>query len=265
MRRIISLILLCALCLLPCTLSACGGERVTVEEIKIVAPEKIRAGDVFRLEYTTVPEEAAEKVRVDWEIGDPRRLSYEDGEFTALTCGKVTVSAHVRGCEAADEIELTVAVPEGFRRYSAEGYAVVYPSGWTSSAAGRVQTWVAPSGSPNMNVTTEALNATYFTAPAASFQTVLESSYGLMGFTVQFTEPTVVKKQTYLGVSRLQVDYRYTLTLMGNTTSLRQTQLIFNNAEADLSCILTVTFEAETFDDAAAELQKTIFDQFLPE
>ena len=32
MRRIISLILLCALCLLPCTLSACDMGAITEEE-----------------------------------------------------------------------------------------------------------------------------------------------------------------------------------------------------------------------------------------
>ena len=265
MKKFFALAFTLLLCFTTCmAVAAC--EKIEIEEISIVAPAStsIKAGETFMLEYTTVPEEAAEKIKVKWEISDETKLSYEDGEFTALTCGTVKVTASVKGNDATDEIELKVTAPEGFKEYSSTGYQLVYPSTWKSSTQGKLQTWTAANNTTNMNISTEELKASYFTAPASSYQAVIESTYGLMGFTVNFTQPVKVTKGKYLGVERVQVDYKYTLTAGSITTSIHQTQLIINNADANLSCVLTVTFQEKDFNEAAALLQDTIFSQFMP-
>ena len=257
------------LCCISCVaFTACGKEEeiIPIEEISIVAPSstEIRAGEKFSLGFTTVPEEAAEKVHVNWKISDSKRLSYENGEFTALTCGTVKVSAHVKGNEATDEIEIKVIAPRGYTQYSKTGYSLVYPSSWTYSALGNIDTWTASNGTTNMNVTTEALNKAYMTATASAFQASYETMYSLMGYTVNFTQPVKVEKGNYLGVDRVQVTSVYTLTVAGSTMNVHQTQLIFNNSNANLSCVLTVTYHVEDYDAAATQLEKTVFSQFMP-
>lgn len=265
MKRAIAAAVAWLLLLVPCAVLGACGETVAVDSIEIVEPASaVKAGDVFTLTYRTVPEDAADKIDVDWEIGDERRLSHKGDEFTALTCGTVKVTARVKGGEATDEITLKVAAPEGYREYSAKGYCVVYPSDWTPSKLGAVQTWTAPNGTTNMNVATETLNKTYFSAPAASFQTLIESTYGLLGYTVQFTRPVTVKKEKYLGVDRVRVEYSYSLTLQGVTSNLCQSQLIFNNEEANLSCVLTVTYRAEEDEEEISKIKDVVFNQYLP-
>ena len=267
MKKVFAFILTAFLAIASCAvMSACKEDTVSVEEIKIVATEakEYKAGETFTLSYTTVPEDAAEKITVNWNISDSQKLSYKDGSFTALTCGTVKVTASVKGGEATDEIELKVIAPDGFKEYSDTGYKLVYPSSWTSSALGKIQTWTAANGTTSMNVSTEELKESYFTATAASYQSVIETTYSLMGYTVNFTEPVSAKKATYLGVERVQVDYRYTLQISVITTTIHQTQLIINNTDENLSCILTVTFWEENFDEAAAKLQETVFSQFMP-
>ena len=265
MKKIFAFIAAAMLCITCVAFTACG-ETVTIEEISIVAPAstEIKAGETFVLDYVTVPEETSESIKVDWEISDARRLSYENGEFTALTCGTVKVTASVKGSEATDEIELKVIAPEGYSEYSNTGYKLVYPSSWTSSAVGKVYTWTASNGTTSMNITTEDLNASYFTAPASSYQAVIESTYGLMGYTVNFVQPVTVKKSKYLGVERVQVNYIYTLTVAGSTATIHQTQMIINNSDTNLSCVLTVTFREENFNADAQQLQEMIFSQFMP-
>ena len=265
MKKFFAFLFTLVLCFSTCmAVAAC--EKIEIEEISIVAPAStsIKAGETFALEFTTVPEEAAEKIKVKWEISDETKLSYKDGEFTALTCGNVKVKANVKGNEATDEIELKVTAPEGFKEYSSTGYRLVYPSKWTASKQGKLQTWTSSKETTNMNVSTEELNTSYFTAPASSFQSVIESTYGLMNITVNFKQPVTVKKDKYLGIERVRVDYLYTLTAAGTMMTIHQTQMIINNADADLSCILTVTFQERDFNEAAEELQDTIFSQFMP-
>lgn len=264
MKKIIALASALVLCIACVSLAACGEEKVSVDEISIVAPAatEYKAGETFTLDYITVPESAAEKVKVNWEISDSRRLSYNDGKFTALTCGTVKVTASVKGCEATDEIELKVTAPEGFKEYSGTGYSLVFPSNWNKTTVMGITTWTAGNGTTNMNITTEELNQNYFSASASAFQTVIETAYALMG--VNFTKPVTIEKSTYLGVERIQVNYEYSLTMAGITTSLRQTQMIFNNSDANLSCVLTVTFQAKDFDEEAQKLQEKIFSQFMP-
>ena len=263
MKKFFAFIAAAMLCISCLIFASCG---TPVEEISIVAPDstEIRAGETFTLEYTTVPEEAAEKAKVKWQISDSTKLSYKNGEFTALTCGKVKVTATVKGSDATDEIELKVKAPKGFTAYSDTGYKVVYPSSWTPSTLGKIQMWSAANGTPNMNITTETLNAAYFSSPASAFQTKIETTYLLMGYTVNFTKPVTVKKSKYLGVERVQVDYFYSLTAGGSSESFHQTQMIFNNAKFNLSCLLTFTYHAENFNEAAEKLQGTVFNQFMP-
>ena len=259
----VTLLVCCTACI---ALGACG-EVIHVDEIHIVAPAstEIRAGETFTLEYTTLPEEAAEKIKVNWKISDSRRLSYADGEFNALTCGTVKVTASVKGSEATDEIELKIIEPEFFSRYVGRGYVVVHPTNWIKSTQGTIDVWTASNGTTNMNVTTEQpLNNAYFSSPASSFQAAMKTTYELLGYTVDFVQPVTVTKKKYLGVERVRVDYVYSLTIENTTTTLYQTQLIVNNADKNLSCVLTVTFREENFDDKAQQLQETIFSQFLP-
>ena len=253
------------LCCISCVAFAACGEVTSVEEISIVKPvsTEIRAGDTFSLDYVTVPEEAAESVKVNWEISDSRRLSYKNGEFTALTCGTVTVTARVKGNVAYDEIVLNVTAPTGFKESSGTGYTLVYPSSWIQSQLGAVRTWTASNGTTNMNITTEQLNATYMTAPASSFQAAYETTYSLMGYTVNFTEPVKVERSKYLGVRRVRVTSVYSLTALGMTSNIHQTQMIINNEDVNLSCVLTVTFREENFDESAMELQEKIFSLFM--
>lgn len=265
MKKIFALasaILLCGTCV---SFVACG-EEVSIDEISIVAPEatEFKAGETFTLDYITVPEDAAEKIKVNWEISDSKRLSYQDGEFTALTCGTVKVTARVKGQEVSDEINLKVTAPEGFKEYSSSGYSLVYPSDWTSSTLLGNPTWTAPNLTTNMNVATEDLNEYYFSAPASYFQTAYETMYGLMGYNVKFEQPLTAKKSTYLGVERVLVNYDISLTLLGVTTRIHQTQLIFNNTESNLSCVLTMTFQQKDYDEEAQRLQETVFSQFMP-
>ena len=264
MKKLLAFIAAVMLCI-PCVALASCGET-PIDEISIVAPAstEISAGETFTLEYKTVPEEAAEKIKVNWKISDMTKLSYKNGEFTALTCGTVKVTASVKGSEATDEIKLKVKAPKGFSEYSDTGYQLVYPSSWTPSTLGKVQMWSTASGYPNMNIVTETLNAAYFSSPASAYQTKIETTYSLMGYTVNFTKPVTVKKSKYLGVERVQVDFLYTLTAAGSTTSIHQTQMIFNNAKVNLSCVLTITYRAEDFNAAAEKLQETLFSQFMP-
>ena len=263
MKKFFAFVATAMLCISCLVFASCG---TPVEEISIVAPAstEIRAGETFALEYTTVPEEAAEKAKVQWQISDSTKLSYSKGEFTALTCGKVKVTAKVKGSDATDEIELKVIAPKGFTTYSDTGYKVVYPSSWTASTLGKIQMWSSANGTPNMNIATETLNTSYFTSPASAFQTKIETTYSLMGYTVNFTKPVTVKKSKYLGVERVRVDYIYTLTAQGSTSSLHQTQMIFNNAKVNLSCVLTFTYYTENYNEAAEKLQETVFNQFMP-
>ena len=258
------------LCCLSCVaLTACGEEEniIPIEEISIVQPAstEIRAGEKFTLGFTTVPAEAAEEVHVNWEISNSQRLSYENGEFTALTCGTVKVTASVKGNEATDEIELKVIPPQGYTQYSKTGYSLIYPSNWTYNALGNIDTWNANDGTTtNMNMTTEPLNKTYMTASGSIFQASYETMYSLMGYTVNFTQPVKAEKSNYLGVDRVQVTAVYTLTVGGTSMNIHQTQMIFNNSDVNLSCVLTVTYRAEDYNDAATQLEKTVFSQFMP-
>lgn len=266
MKKLLATFFAFVLCFGTCVaLAACdlGGSSVAIEEIHIVAPEstEITAGETFTLEYTVVPESAAEKVKVNWEIDNEQRLSYKKGEFTALTCGTVKVTASVKGNEATDEIELKVTAPDGFKEYSGTGYQLVHPRSWTTSTVMGIRTWTAKNGTTNMNISTEDLNESYFTAPASSFQAVIEGTYGLMGADVKFAEPVTLKKDTYLGMARVRVEYNYSITMLGETLSFRQTQMIINSS--DTSYLLTVTFLVEDFDEAAETLQETIFSQFV--
>ena len=264
MKKFLAFIAAVMLCIPCAALVSCG--ETPIDEISIVAPAstEIRAGDTFPLEYTTLPEDAAEKIKVNWKISDSTKLSYKNGEFTALTFGTVKVTASVKGSEATDEITLQVKAPRGYSEYLGTGYQLVYPSSWTPSTTGAVKMWIAADGKTSVNVATETLNAAYFTSPASAYQTAIESSYTLAGYTVNFTKPATIKKSKYLGVERVQVDYLYTLKTSGTTTTLHQTQLIFNNAKANLSCVLTVTYNAEDFNAAAETLQETVFSQFMP-
>lgn len=265
MKKWFAVVLMVLLCCITCgAFAAC--EKVEIDEIEIVAPAlgEVAAGETFKLEYRTVPEEAAEKVKVNWKISDPKRLSYKDGEFTALTCGTVTVTASVKGSSVTDEVNLTITAPAGFSGYSGTGYRLVYPSSWTAGKVGGIQTWTAADGTTNMNVSTEELNTSYFVAAAKSYQTMIESTYDQAGYTVNFIQPVKLTRDKYLGVKRVRVDYEYSLTYMGISSSVHQTQMIFNNANAKLSCVLTVTFALADYDEAAQELQNKIFDQFMP-
>ena len=257
-------IILC--CIITCTAFTACGKSVHIDEINIVEPAstEIRAGEKFTLDFVTLPEEAAESVKVKWDISDSRRLSYKNGEFTALTCGTVKVTVSAKGNTATDEIELRVIAPAGFEEYSNTGYSLVYPSSWKSSTVGAVRQWTASNGTTNMNITTESLNPTYMKASASAFQTAFETNFALMGYTVNFTQPVKVEKGKYLGVTRVQVTSIYTLTVGSRTSSIHQTQMIFNNESAGLSCVLTVTFHEENFDDLAVQMQNTIFSQFMP-
>lgn len=253
-------------CILSCMAVAACGETTHIDEISIVQPSttQIMAGETFKLDYVTIPEEAAQSIKVNWQISDSKRLSYKNGEFTALTCGTVKVTAKVKGNEATDEIEFKVIAPSGFKEYSQTGYSLVYPSDWRETTMGSVRQWVASNGTTNMNITTESLNATYMKASAKAFQTAYETQYALMGYTVQFTQPVKVEKAKYLGVTRVQVTSIYTLVAGGSTANIHQTQMIINNSDANLSCVLTVTFREENFDNSALQLQNTIFSQFMP-
>ena len=265
MKKFFAFVAAALLCVMCVAFVACD-EIVPIEEISIVAPAStsFKAGETFTLKCKTVPVEAAYKVTVKWEISDERKLSYKDGEFTALTCGTVKVTAHVKGNEATDEIELQVTAPDGFTEYSNTGYQLVYPSYWVASKQGKLQTWATPNGASNMNIVTEELNTHYFSAPASSFQALIESTYGLMGYTVNFTQPVKVTKSKYLGVERVRVEYLYSLKTAWTTTSMRQTQMIINNTDANLSCVLTFTFLEENFNETAMQLQETVFSQFMP-
>lgn len=248
-------------------LTACGKEEIVhIDEITIVKPSStsIMAGEKFTLDCVILPEEAAEQAKVSWEISDKTKLSYSDGEFTALTCGTVKVKAGVKGNDVYDEIELKVIAPSGFKEYSSTGYKLVYPSNWSSSSAGGTKQWAANGGSPNMNVVTEALNKAYMSAPASAFQTSYELMYQLMGLTVNFTQPVKVEKSNYLGVTRVLVTSRYSFSGGGVSGSVYQSQLIFNNSEANLSCVLTLTFNDKDYTDSAQKLEQTIFNQFMP-
>ena len=268
MKRFFALVITLLMCFATCTAVAACDKTVKIDEISIVEPESLvfMSGETFTLEYTTVPKRAAKKVEVDWETSDENKLSYADGEFTANICGKVTVkvTAHGRDNDVSDEITLRVKAPEGFEESSGRGYQLVYPSEWEWSRQGDIQTWTASNDTTNMNITTEALNKNYLTATAYTFKSTIEAIYGLLGITVSFTKPVKVTKENYLGVDRVRVDYQYSFKILGKTTKLHQTQMIFNNDDVKLSCVLTVTYRAEDFDEKAEQLQETIFSQFIP-
>lgn len=270
MKKFLTLLFAAILCVACAALAACNKEpTVEIDDITITAPAstEIKAGEKFTLEYTILPAEAAESVTVEWEISDSTKLSYSNGEFTALTCGDVTVTARVKGNEATDTLELKVTAPDGFMEFTGTGYSLVHPKLWVHSSEEGVDMWqsVILGSTANMNVTTEELNTNYFTVASGElFQTTIEVMFGLSGATVTFDEPVTVEKTTYLGVERLQVNYLYTVDYSGITLNMHQTQLIINNKDANLTCILTVTFAAEEFDVAAAQLQQTIFSQFMP-
>lgn len=247
-----------------------GEESVSIDEVKITAPAstEIKAGEKFTLEYTILPAESADDAKVEWEISDSTKLSYANGEFTALTCGNVTVTAHVKDSQVTDKIDLKVTAPNGYTEFIGNGYSLVYPSLWNHSLESGVDTWnsMLLGSTANMNVTTEELNPNYFSVTSGElFQTTIEAMFELSGATVTFDEPVTVEKTTYLGVERLQVNYLYTVEYSGIITlTMHQTQLIINNEDANLTCILTVTYSAEEFDEAAAKLQQTVFSQFMP-
>lgn len=265
MKKFFAILVTALLCVTCMAFAACE-KIIPIESISIVQPAttEIRVGESFALECTTVPEEAAKEIKVNWQIDDTSKLSYKNGKFTALTCGPVKVKATVKGNTATDEIELRVLAPEGFKEFGNTGYRLVRPSNWSQSKVGVLYTWTASNGTSSMNVSTEELNKTYFVASAGSYQSMIETSYGLMGYTVKFDKAVTVQKSTYLGVKRVQVNYLYTLTKGSSSTKLHQTQLIFNNSAENLSCILTVSFLQEDFDEDAAKLQQTIFNQFMP-
>lgn len=272
MKKFLAFLFTAVLCVTCAAFAACKEEEdtVSVDEITITAPAstEIKAGDKFSLEYTVLPAEVAESAKVEWEISDRTKLSYANGEFTALTCGNVTVTARVKGNEVYDKIDLKVIAPEGYKEFKGNGYSLVYHTLWNHTTVAGIDTWTSPyyedGTTASMNVTTETLNEAYFKAPASFFQSTYEISFGLMGYTVTFDEPVTVEKSTYLGVERLQVNCLYSLTVSGVSTSIHQTQLIFNNKEANLSCVLTVTYGATHFTDSAAKLQETVFSQFMP-
>lgn len=269
MKKFMAFVFAAILSVTCAALAACtGGENsVSVEEVKITAPAstEIKAGEKLTLEYTILPAEAAENAKVEWEISDSTKLSYANGEFTAHTCGDVTVTAHVKDSQVTDKIELKVTAPEGYTEFTGNGYSLVYHSLWNHATLAGIDTWTSgyyeDGTTSSMNVTTETLNENYFKAPASTFQTTLEVMYGVMGYTVTFDQPVTIEKSTYLGVERLQINYLYSLSAGSETVSFHQTQLIFNNTEANLSCVLTVTFVAEHFN---AQLQQTVFSQFMP-
>lgn len=273
MKKILAFVFAAILSATCAAFAACsdGEESVSIDEVKITAPAstEIKAGEKFTLEYTILPAEAIEYAQVEWEISDSTKLSYANGEFTALTCGNVTVTAHVKDSQVTDKIDLKVTAPNGYTEFIGNGYSLVYPSLWNHSSEGGVDIWMPMylGSTANMNVITEELNPDYFTTASGEFfqSTIEEAMSELSGVTVTFDEPVTVEKTTYLGVERLQVNYLYTVDYSGITTiTMHQTQLIINNEDANLTCILTVTYTAEEFDEAAAKLQQTVFSQFMP-
>lgn len=275
MKKFMAFVFAAILSVTCAALAACtGGEdSVSVEEVKITAPAstEIKAGEKFTLEYTILPAEAAEGAKVEWEISDSTKLSYANGEFTAHTCGDVTVTAHVKDSQVTDKIELKVTVPEGYTEFTGNGYSLVYPSKfWFYSSVDGVDNWDeglvnANGGTNNINVTTDELNEDLFAVTSGEFfETVIEAMYSIIGITVNFEQPTTVEKSTYLGVERLEINYVYSITFDGVTGSVHQTQVMFNNKEANLTCTLTLTFAASDFDDDVQLLQQTIISQFMP-
>ena len=266
MKKLITFALTLVLCCITAAAFSSCEKTVPIDEISIVARgvNEVRAGQTFTLGYKTVPEDAAQKVKVNWEISDPTKLSYKNGEFTALTCGTVKVTASVTGNEATDEIELKVIAPHEYTEFSAKGYRLVYPSSWTPSTVKGVNIWTDKNNTTNMNVTTETLNTNYFTASIDGYKSVIELPYGLLGYKVTFTKPVRVKKSTYLGIQRVQVEYVYSLTELGPTINMHQTLLIFNNDDANLTCVLTMTFRQEDYNAAAVKHQEIVFSQFMP-
>lgn len=275
MKKFLAFLFTAILCVTCAALAACkeGGNAVSVEEITITAPAstEIKAGEKFSLEYTIAPAEVAESAKVEWEISDRTKLSYSNGEFTALTCGNVTVTARVKGNEVFDKIDLKVIAPEGYTEFTGNGYSLVYPSKfWSYSSVDSADNWNemtynSNGGTNNINVTTEELNSNLFAVASVElFETTIEVMYSLMGLTVNFEQPTTVEKSTYLGVERLEVNYLYSITIGGLTSSIHQTQVIFNNAKANLTCTITFTFAADDFDEDTQLLQQTIISQFMP-
>lgn len=247
--------------------TACGKEEIVyIDDISIVEPSStsIRVGETFTLDCVILPEEVAEQAKVNWEISDTTKLSYKNGEFTALTFGNVTVKSSVKGNDVYDEITFRVLAPAGYTEYSSTGYQLVYPSNWSYAPVGGIKQWAASGGSPNVNVTTETLNKAYMSASASAFQLTYEMAYQQLGCTVNFKQPVKVEKSNYLGVTRVMVTSLYSVSGPGVSGSVHQTQVIFNNSDANLSCVLTVTFNEGDYDSAAEHLEQTILSQFMP-
>ena len=247
----------------------CGSEEATVkiDDITIVDPpsNEIVAGTKFTLDCVILPEEVAEKVSVDWEISDTKRLTYSNGQFTAQAFGTVKVKATVKGNEIYDEIVLTVLPPVGYSEYTSTGYQLAYPQYWThSNLGGGIHQWAASNGTTSMNIVTEEYNSAYMSASASDFQSSFKAMYEYLGYTVNFKQPVKLEKDNHLGFTRIQVTSIYSLTYGTNTSNIHQAQMIFNNSEANMSCVLTVTFAEEDFDSAAEKIQQQIFSQFIP-
>lgn len=275
MKKFMAVVFAAILSVTCAALAACadGEESVSIEEVKITAPAstEIKAGEKFSLEYTVLPAEAAEGAIVEWEISDSTKLSYSNGQFIALTCGSVTVTAHVKDSQVIDTIDFKVIAPEGYKEFTGNGYSLVYPSKmWFYSSVEGVDNWNegivnANGGTNNINVTTEEMNANLFAVASGElFEATIEAMYSIMGIPVTFEQPTTLEKSTYLGVERLVVNYLYSVTIGGLTSSIHQTQVLFNNAEVNLTCTLTLTFAAGDFDNDAQLLQKTVISQFMP-
>lgn len=266
MKKFLTIVLSALILTTLCGLFTACTEAVELESFAIIAPAstQVNAGEQFTLEYTTVPAEAAERIKVNWEISDSKKLSYKNGEFTALTCGSVTVTAHVKGSDVTDTITLSVEPPAGYTYYTQGDYALVYPSNWQYEMMGAIPTWTDLISGNSINATSEDLNKSYFSAPAGSFQAAIETTYSLMGITVNFIEPVTLKRSTYLGVQRVQVNYHYSMSASGVTVTCYQKQLIFNDAEANLSCILTFTVMEEDYSESASLIWETVSNQFMP-
>lgn len=261
MKKFLAFISATLLLMSSLLLVACGS--VPIEEITIdKSVTEYKVGDTFTLNYTTVPEDAADQIKVNWEISDSTILSCKNGEFTAHTFGTVTVKANVKGNEATDEIELEIKAPDGFGTYTAKGYKLVYPEKWNYQTLAGLPTWMASNGSANMNIETSALNKTYFAASASAFQSAFETQYALMGMQGTFTQPVTLKKEKYLGIQRVRLDWAYSVTQAGVTVTLHQSQMIINNEAENMSCLLTITCQEQNYDAAFKQMEDTIYSQF---
>ena len=274
--------MLALICLTGVGLVSCK-EKVVLEELRIVAPETTDylTGQTFTLDCVTVPEESAGKINLIWEISDENCLTEENGAFTACTEGTVKVTARVEGFDVSDEIELRVVLPETFIWYTDEHCQFAYPKSWQYSAVSvnntRYRVWSAANGSASLGFvagTVDELEDVTFVDDAASvadlsdagekFQAYLAGVYDLFGSDLHFAEPVRVEEETYLGVPRVQIHYRYTVAMNKDSADFHMTQVIFVDPDSNYVCQLSLSFNEKFFDETAQAWESAILSQFLP-